>query len=112
MEIPIEAALGKMRMDCEGQIDIHWFVLPDAINPVGALIFNRRVPPAAEMNDVVCGRQRQTHPARLGRQDHDIELPSRPSLELVNPLLSLITAHAAADPKRWSPKPIPLLKVG
>ena len=50
---------------------LHVTRLADAKRPVRGLVFDRRIPPAVEVKDVVGAGQVQARSARLERQDED-----------------------------------------
>ena len=51
-----EAWVGVLR---DGQADLHGLFLADAIDAVGALVFDGGIPPAVEVDDVIGRRKRE-----------------------------------------------------
>ena len=96
--LQVEAGRRNRRVGMLGlwQVDVNIARLADAECAVGRLIFDRRVPPARQVNGVIRRGKRQTDAARLGRQDHRVE-PARPRLEGINCALALIAGDAAVD---------------
>ena len=72
-------------------------VLADPEHPVGALIFNRRIPPARQMNHMVRSGERQADSTGAGRQDHCIE--SVALLECCDARLACPAGNRAVDDK-------------
>ncbi len=86
-------------------VDQHVSLLADAERPVGRLVFNRRVPPAIEMDDVRGGGQVQAGPARLQREDEE----GRPvvALELIDDGLAALDGRAAVEHQPRTPENLP-----
>ena len=61
--------------------------LADAMSAVGRLIFNGRVPPRVEMNDVVSGRQVQSRAAGFQRDQEQIPFAVLKGIDRLLPLL-------------------------
>ncbi len=43
------------------------------MNPVIALLFDRRIPPSRQVNDVSCRRKRKSRPGSLGAEHEKVE---------------------------------------
>ena len=70
--------------------------LADAVDAIRALILNRRIPPALEMYDMVCGRERQPGACGTSRQDDRVESGSS-VLEFGHYPLTSCGRHGAVD---------------
>ena len=60
-------------MDSHRDVNGHWPGLTDPVGAVRRLIFNGRIPPAGQMDHIVCCGDREPHAASLGRQDENVE---------------------------------------
>src|SRR4051794_22661821 len=92
-------------MPCDRNVDSYWLGLPNAIDAVVALVLDRRIPPAAEMDHMVCRRDCQAYAGSLGRQHHQPE--SWPAvLEPIDDRLPLVAVEIAIDDwwKRGQPE--------
>jgi hypothetical protein len=83
VKIDIERPIAERRVYGHRDMDCHRLRLPDTIDTIVTLIFNGRVPPAAEMNHVIRGCDSETDACGFWRQNHQVEagVPSGMRLE-------------------------------
>lgn len=95
----IEALLAEVAVDGHRHMDRHFLGLTNAVNAVIALLFDRRVPPSAQVDDMCSGRQGQARSRSLRPQNEDIEplIVFQVALEAVHNVLPLMNGCGAVD---------------
>ena len=82
---------------------MHFLDLAQSIGTIRCLGFDRRVPPAAIMNDVIRLDDRQAHPGDEGRQNEHIE-----SLRLAEVIEDAASGFYATLPQAACPRRVPV----